>query len=406
MISAPERTAHFRTLEQLGRSFRMLTPVEAPDAPGFHFFAGEVHATDFGLASDHPPSHLSGKGFSQEQAFVGCVGEGVEHLSRLIWGDETLIHTTPSSFAHGLDTKTLNALLAMLPPEYRAGDTLLDWVAATRLHDKTEVWIPADLCFKRLGVVLPSAISTGCATGESRDDATLRALLELIERDAGALWWLGGRGGRDISLETLGEDGVLEWIKTLRQDRNHRATHLLDITSDLGVPCVVAMSFDAKGKTFARGLAAGLSQRQAISGALLELCQSELSRHLVLAKRKVRGEKALNEIEQAELQRAESLDGAIAPALYPVGCRLFPSDETFASLEKSAALEKIVSQLHGKGITCLQVDLTRSALGIPSVRILAPLLQPFPSSIQTARLQRQLSEEKSKEVMLTNWPFF
>ena len=64
-----------------------------------------------------------------------------------------------------------------------------------------------------------------------------------------------------------------------------RRTWLLDITTDIGVPCVAAVSCRADGSGFAFGLAARPALEAAVRSAILEMCQLELADAVVATKR-------------------------------------------------------------------------------------------------------------------------
>lgn len=376
-------------LERAAENFRWVSQIEAPDAPGFFFFGGEVHASDFGhTGKGLPVASLSGKGLSKKEAFEGCVGEGIEHLSRLEWHSEALTQGAPDTVAHGLRDRALSALLEQLGLDAEAMQIELDWIKALRLSDNSEVFVPADLCLRRAPEnfvrELPSAISSGCAAGPTRKAAIVAALLELIERDAAALWWKGGRRTRAVSLETLAQAEVASLMDQLRVGSKGRSSWVLDITTELEVPCFAAVSFNAEGRGFASGLAAGLDPKAAIRRAVLELCQIELGHHIVDAKRQVRGDAALNDADRRKLLRSQMIDACHCDRLHPAG-----SPRDFSGHRPSDAardIEIIVSALGKSGIEPVIVDLTRPFLGVPVVRALAPGLQPFPSEVTTARL--------------------
>jgi ribosomal protein S12 methylthiotransferase accessory factor len=65
---------------------------------------------------------------------------------------------------------------------------------------------------------------------------------------------------------------------------------LLDITTDIGVPCVAAVSCQPDGS----GFAFGLSARPQLVAAITEMCRLELSDAVISAKRSERGDAALN----------------------------------------------------------------------------------------------------------------
>ena len=383
-------------LQRISRGFRWISQIEAPDAPGFCFFGGEVHAADFGHPqASLPVASLSGKGIAGHPAFEACVGEGIEHLSRLEWGDEGLTEGPSDEFLHGLDAPARDALWYLLRPERDTCDAPIAWMSAARLSDGAACLVPADLCLRRAHVTPPSAISTGCAAGPTQEAATLAALLELVERDAAALWWRGGRAPRLLSLETLARADAAGFISQLRGDADNRASWLLDITSELDIPVIAAVSFDREGRGFASGLAARLDPAEAIRAALLELCQIELGHHIVDAKRQVRGDAALNDADRRKLRRSQTIDAQTCMQLQPVGP---PSRHRDAGpVGAAAGIDRIVAKLQAVAVEPLVVDLTHPALGVPVVRALAPGLQPFPSTVTTARLGAEMKRNRIRE---------
>jgi len=238
-------------------------------------------------------------------------------------------------------------------------------------------------------VATPSAVSTGCAAGPTLEAATLAGLLELIERDAVALWWIGGRRGGAFGLDTLVRAQASELIHSIREGENSRISWLLDLTSDAGIPCVAALSASKEGRGFACGTAARLDVKDAMRAAILELCQSELGHHLIAAKRKVRGDSALNEVDRRKLERAQNLDARSWDLLYPMG--FLENTLTTQSTESADSIRIIVEHLQRIKVDPLLVDLTRPELQIPVARVVAPGLQPFPSSLATDRLMRVIA---------------
>lgn len=397
--------------EVFATKFRWISRIEAPDAPGFVFVGGELDPVDFGLVGFGGPVSLSGKGIAAAAAFAGCVGEGVEHLARLEWGDENLVSGTARTVEHGHSESVLADLVELAGYGGASDIPVLDWMSAVRLSDGAEVRVPAAICLRRPAgqnlVPVPSAISTGCAAGPTRAAAMLAALLELIERDAVALWWLGGRRGRPVGLNTLAYTGVAEFLRELRQGHDRRPTWLLNLTSDIGVPCVAALSATADGRDFACGTAARIDPAEAGRAALLELCQSELGYRLVAAKRSTRGIGALNDVDRRKLDRGLRLDARDCTLLHAAG---FPSEMPPFPIAETAgetdAIERVVERLQQVGVEPLLIDLTRAALPAPAVRVIAPGLQPFPSSLATARLVRSTANLEMQAAEPPGIPLF
>src|SRR5207237_935432 len=118
----------------------------------------------------------------------------------------------------------------------------LDWIDAREVGSGRVVALPADLCLRRAPecrrIEPVGPLSTGVAAGPDFAFAAVRGGLELCERDAAALWWLGGRLPRAFPLEHPASVAGTKLIGALRQDRTDRQTLLLDLTTDLEVPVI------------------------------------------------------------------------------------------------------------------------------------------------------------------------
>src|SRR5262249_56147212 len=76
--------------------------------------------------------------------------------------------------------------------------------------------------------------SNGCAAGNEPEEAILQGLLELVERDAVALWWYNRVRLPGLAIARSGMsyvDSLLEAFATLGRD-----VWALDLTDDRGVP--------------------------------------------------------------------------------------------------------------------------------------------------------------------------
>src|SRR5665213_4465268 len=74
-----------KTASRLSRVFALA----APDAPGLVSFGAEFDtAIADPLHAGSPLVGVSGVGLSLQEAFQGCIGEGIEYLSQLQGGDD------------------------------------------------------------------------------------------------------------------------------------------------------------------------------------------------------------------------------------------------------------------------------------------------------------------------------
>jgi ribosomal protein S12 methylthiotransferase accessory factor len=234
----------------------------------------------------------------------------------------------------------------------------------------------------------PFLLSTGCGAGRTQADAVLHGLCELVERDAAGLWWRGGMRGRPLALEDPALREAAALLAALRQGSDSRRTWLLDITTDLGIPAIAAISSHANGKGFACGLGARPTLAGAARGAIMELCQCELAHAVVAAKRAEGGEARLNDRDRDHLARATQIDADTCSLLHPRG--MPARHEACSSEEPVEQIRWLTTRLAALGIEAFVVDLTRPAFAIPVVRVIAPGLQIEPSRLESARLRRAM----------------
>jgi len=369
--------------------FRRLFRLPAPDAPGLVFFGAEADPADLGSQNAGlSVSGFAGSGLDPRRAFEACVGEGIEYLSQFAQPNDPLAAGTSAAYAGSLDPGAYRFVEAVLTACHIPADRPVSWMPVNRIVDGAACWYPVDLCLRRAAAdfVPPLKLSTGCAAGVTPEAAMLHGLLELIERDAAALWWRGGRRGRAINANSAAGQAAAALLAQLRRGRNHRRTVLLDITSDLDVPVVAAFSTLHEGQGFAVGLGARPNLADAACSAIFEMCQSELSLHVIAAKRRESGDQALNESDRRQLARAATLD--------PHDCLLLQPD-TAANAHASLAGDPttaIVRLLAAHGIIAYSLDLTRPRFGVPVIRVLAPGLQSDPGEIVGERLTRAIAE--------------
>jgi len=380
-------TCHRANLLHVASRFARVFEFAAPDAPGLVCLGAEF---DPGLAdplhNGHPLVGVSGVGRSLQEAFQGCIGEGIEYLSQLQTADDAL-ESDPGLAAAKPGPQARQFLAAFLAHR-RDPDAKLSWYRATRLTDGREVLLPADLCVRRpldrQEVKSPFPLSTGSAAGRSWDAAALHGLLEWIERDAASLWWQGGNPGKSVPPGDEAEIMARTLLAELRQGAAMRRSWLLDITTDIGIPCVAAVSCGADGFGLAFGLAARPTLKAAARSAVLEMCQIELADAVVEAKLRERGQAALNEKDHIHRRRATMLNADRCLLLQPgPECARHLA---IGATEPGAVLRQIVDRLAQFGIEVFGLDLTRPRLSVPAARVVAPGLQPFPSEIVTPRL--------------------
>ena len=151
-----------------------------------------------------------------------------------------------------------------------------DWLSATNLLNGENHWLPAGLCLldfpeKYKGDILGTD-STGCATGSTTEQAIKHAVLEVIERDAAAIWWRAKLPCPEVPSQDQSTDFILKLKKEL--SLKGYLTCALDITNDLGIPVVATVAWNTKtGKEIFIALGCDLTLAGATRKSYLELMQ-------------------------------------------------------------------------------------------------------------------------------------
>jgi ribosomal protein S12 methylthiotransferase accessory factor len=369
-------------LGRLARCFQL----RSEWAPGLLCLGGELRLTPEEAAA-HGAAGLSvtATGLSLTEALTALLGEAAERLSEFERPGDIVAADA------GDRAGPASALLAggWIDEAMRGAsvsrDRIRAWMRAVDLADNGRVDVPADLCLRRRPerrqLQPVGALSAGCAAGQTSDMAAQRAILELVERDAAALWWLGGRPPRLLPAGSAALRAGMDLLQRLRNGQVARTTRLLDLTTDLELPAIAAVSIDADGTGLACGLAARSDAGDAACAALRELMQMELSAPLARLKLSERGEDGLNDADRRHLRRS-ALQTERCPLLEPK----LVGEAGGGSASRDLSAPTLGRLLTRRGVRLAMIDLTRSDIGVPVLRAMSPDLQPLASWPVTQRL--------------------
>jgi ribosomal protein S12 methylthiotransferase accessory factor len=276
-------------------------------------------------------------------------------------------------------------------------------------------WLPTDYCYFRCDKepeddhIFCRGDSNGCASGNNLEEAILQGFLELVERDATAMWWYNRVRRPAIDLESF-QDPFFDRMMSWQRDQG-RTLVALDITSDLGIPAAVAASWDDDGGKILMGLGAHLDARLAVSRAISELNQS-----LPL----VGFGDATEAYEDFKPQEAsplvswfESEDLDSQPHLVPDSTNT-KSAESYPNMHADDLLDDVhacMEIVHEKGLEMIVLDLTRPDVDFSTVRVTVPGLRHFwarfaPGRLYDVPVEAGWSDRKLDESELNPIPFF
>lgn len=329
----------------------------------------------------------AGKGYTAEEAQFKAIAESLERYSLIHRGDEPVVRGKARgemlmpeeillfSDAQYEDREAWNRSHSELHwvPERFDPNSETDWteVKAVRSPGAAK-YLPAALCYMDYPFAdaprFCAADSNGCAAGASLTDAILAALLELIERDAVAIWWYNRLHRPLVNLASF-EDrrfpAFEESFATLG-----RQLYVLDVTTDLRVPAYVAVAPKSDGSEPCFGAAADTSAEAAVLKAV-----SEVSQICFWTSTGSGSAELLSWMRRSKLQEQAYLRPHGEIDCQPGG-----------GLDPSEALAYCAARLTEAGIEAYYADLTRPEVGLPVVRCVAPSLRHFWCRLGPGRL--------------------
>lgn len=343
----------------------------------------------------------SGKGVSGIQAKVSALCEAIERYSCERRGDEAVITASYIEMQrhHADDVihpnqvmlyserqlaerKAWNDRKSMFNwvPEPLAASTPIDWTPVWSLTHQRHRYLPTQLvyCASPASMTCNAFYAAGCsngnASGNNLEEAVLQGFLELVERDAVALWWYNRLPKPGAAMHDL----ELAYPKALAAHYASvgREAWVLDLTSDLGIPVFAALSRrrHATQEQILFGFGCHLDARIALQRACAEMNQ-------MLRLAQIGGEcgsPAMEDQETLAWLTTATLDNQtyLAPAAGTPMRRLvdFPVCHSGDLLQDITHCRRIIEQ---RGMEMLVLDQTRADTRLPAVKVIVPGLRHF-----------------------------
>ncbi|MCW2078200.1 UNVERIFIED_ORG: ribosomal protein S12 methylthiotransferase accessory factor [Bradyrhizobium japonicum] len=353
-----------------------------------HNFSAPAHSIDqlrSGLSGGS-----FGKGSTAEQGEASALMESIERYSGIFQGDEIRTTRRFVDFAPGdallpndvqlfSETQFKNRFLQQPDdphpvPEPFDPSTRTEWSPVSSLRDKRFKYLPTGLLYFFYGGFHTD--SNGCAAGNTRDEAIVQGFLELIERDAYAIWWYNQVQRAAVDLEQF-DDFYVRDLQAQFADAG-RKLWVLDVTTDLGIPTYVAiMHWMQNGhENIEFGSGAHFDRHIALLRSLTELTQFMSVGMMGGAS----GEKpTLDGVTPLRLENYPFLTPSDRPVVPPApSLKLHDNtrDQVIACVEIAARA----------GYDFLVLDQTRPDVEVPVVRVLVPGLRHFYRRFAPGRL--------------------
>ncbi len=332
--------------------------------------------------------HSFGKGRRPEQARVSALCEAVERYAAIYQGDESVIRGRYSSLEkQAIHPRVLEnfserqyenagrprdgAPSERIPLRYD-DEKDIDWTYAWSLTREERVLLPLGFCYSHVPIPPDENVSVfssnGNAAGNTLEEAILQGLLELVERDAVAIWWYNRGLCPGIDLESFDDDYLLQVEKHYR-DLGWEVW-LLDVTHDLGTPVVVALARHRATGTYITGMGGHLSFRVAVRRAITEMHQLMET-----------GREALKLWSEDDFESADFLSADPSRPLRTASDHRGAPTE---SLRDDVSL--CVERLGAAGLETIVLDYTRPDIGLTTVKVVVPGLRHFWRRLGAGRL--------------------
>lgn len=382
---------------------------------------GVVHAVVDGLPSDNPLVHTAiakhyfpmfkddvqvlqknllgrsgGKATTADLAHIGAIGEALERYSGVWQGDcEPVLRGTVRTL--GVETIDLNACLGFSAAQFAGRaewnrqlrsphqvvpvpldpEMEIDWSPAHSLTTGRTVYVPAAYCWyghPELDSLFCLADSNGCAGGQTLERAILSGLIELIERDAVAIWWYNRVARPDVDLRSFANSYIADLCRLY--DALGRTVWAIDVSTDLGVPVFVALSARREGavEDIVFGFGADLDAGRALVGALTEMNQS----YGFVSERGGDGATRYRAENGEMLAWFRTATRANEPWLMPMPDAPVRPATGYPPCPWSdvvSAIHGLVARLSESGLEVLAIDQTRPDLDAPVARVIVPGLR-------------------------------
>jgi len=345
-----------------------------------------------------------GKGSSAEQGEASALMEAIERYSGIFQGNEIRVTRRFTDFPPGDAISPNDVLLYsdaqsrrdraptngpgeahdMPAPAPFVPSAKLEWSPVWSLRDRRFRYFPTGLLYFFYrgpdGHYIHSD-TNGCAAGNTLEEAIVQGFLELVERDSYAIWWYNRLQRPEVDLGQF-DDPYIHDLKSQLAETGRRVW-MLDVTSDLGIPCFVAIThWMENAQEFVEfGSGAHFDARIAALRAMTELSQF-LSIGL-MGRRNAAPSGPFSNDHGPSPFRLKDL-----PYLTPGGTATVRSDfgAKFGQLDKREQVMACVDLAKRAGLDFLVLDHTRPDIEVPVVRVIVPGLRHFYRRFAPGRL--------------------
>ena len=345
----------------------------------------------------------AGKGITPEQARASGLCEALERFSGNFSGTEPRRRGTLDELGdHAIDPRSVVHWSERQYAQRRPGEDRvdgfnivpkpydpemeLDWSPLWSLTDGVHKWLPTQMLY--FGYPFPEeqffawGDSNGNAAGNTLEEAIAQGFFELVERDAVALWWYNRLRRPAVDLSSFDDPYIGRLVNHYAS--LNREVWALDLTSDLGIPVVAAISrrTDRAPEEIVFAFGAHFDPHIAVVRALTEL--NQFLPAVINVDRD--GRYAFDDPDSVHWWKTATLERE--PYLVPAdGAATRMGDWVDLSTDDTADDVRIAQRIvEDRGLEFLVLDQTRPDIGLPVARVVVPGLRHFWARLGPGRL--------------------
>lgn len=344
------------------------------------------------------PISAAGKGRTTEQAQVSCIAEAVERYSAnypvlelptiraaqvelgnaCLDPNDILLYSPKQYRNREIINKETTALIHKVPKEFNKKQPVMWSPVVNILEPEKSRFLPtAMLGFNYTLNLQPGTAmccSNGLASGNSKSEAMIQALYEIIERDSCAVWWYNKLKVKKAAIPANVE-GYINKIKG-ELKRDGRNLEILQLPTDFKVNVTCCVSTDKNGGRICVGLGSHADKSVSVVRAVTEMYQMlvGINRYKDMSQLSGIGNGGIDGLVRDWLMK-EKIDDH---------CHLVGEDEqtkddgverSFEYIEEE--LDWLLDQYKQKDISIYAINMTSSSIGFPVVKVFAPSMRHF-----------------------------
>ncbi|MCK8521167.1 TOMM precursor leader peptide-binding protein [Aquimarina sp. D1M17] len=343
----------------------------------------------------HLRSANGGKGKTEIQAKTGALCEAIERYSLMYQGETYTIKDSYKNLEKAIhpnecmlysseqyqNREQINnestKFYSLIPIPFDI-DKKIDWTPVYSLTENEFKYLPSGYCYAQYPAEDEKKLfsypdSNGCAAGNTLEEAILQGFLELVERDAAAIWWYNRIQYPAIDLETVNNAYVNQMFDHYKAI--DRSLCVLDITTELGIPVFVAVSHNIKedeNDQILYAFGAHIDAEIALERAVIELNQL-----LPVVKSDDKGYLTSDKVFVDWLETAKLKDNAYLEPVKDVKKNMKTDYPKLCEPNLYDSIQFCIETVKKQGLETLVVDLTQPDVGLPVAKVIVPGLRHF-----------------------------